>query len=90
MFRWRSSTSEFVFENHSQFPVPLIFVLFRDGEAVSCLRQVTKPVRVKRRWTHNRGEASRCVRTSTIQSRLSRFVTAAVFVVARSAILTLA
>ena len=23
----------------SLFPVPLIFVLFRDGEAVSCLRQ---------------------------------------------------
>jgi hypothetical protein len=38
----------------SLFPISPIFVSFRAAAfgGVSCLRQVTKPARVKRRWTH--------------------------------------
>ena len=51
--------------------------------AVSCLRQVTKPVRVKRRWPHHLRQSLK-VRADSDASiaRQARFVTAAVFVVA--------
>ena len=68
-------------------PFPTIFVLFVTARrAVSCLRQVTSPVRGKRRWSHHLRQSLK-VRADNDSSiaRHARFVTAAAFVVAPAA-----
>ena len=49
-----------------------IFVFFRDPVGVSCLRRVTKPVRVKRGRSRRQREALSRKRAESIQSRLER------------------
>jgi len=68
-------------------PFPTIFVLFVTARrAVSCLRQVTSPVRGKRRWSHHlRQSLKMSADNDSSIARHARFVTAAAFVVALAA-----
>ena len=71
----------------SLFPIPrspnFRVLSCRRLGGVSCLRQVTKPVRVKRRWTHLLRRSFKVRADSDASIALqARFVTAAGFVVA--------